>query len=85
MWCETVGCDARPSLKGLIGPSEEASRTLERVTGIEPAWPAWKGAFFEESFSFSAPNQVEVVPSDCLSAALMVAARAASRSCSACW
>jgi hypothetical protein len=58
---------------------------VERVTGIEPAWPAWKGGFFEQCFPWSALNQVEAVPSDCLSAALMAEARAASRSCSACW
>jgi hypothetical protein len=42
---------------------------VERVTGIEPAWPAWKGGFFELRFPWSVPNQVEAVPSDCLSAA----------------
>jgi hypothetical protein len=42
-----------------------------------------EGGFSEQCFPWSTPDQVEAVPSDCLSTALMAAARAASRSCSA--
>jgi hypothetical protein len=40
---------------------------VERVTGIEPAWPAWKAGDSQRHRRWSAPSQVDAVPSTCLS------------------
>ena len=39
---------------------------VERVTGIEPAWPAWKARFPSVSFGWSQPFLPLTVPSACL-------------------
>ncbi len=48
---------------------------VERVTGIEPAWPAWKGGFFKRCLRCSAASPTEVVSFDCLSAVPMAAGK----------
>lgn len=45
----------------------EADR-MERVTGIEPAWPAWKAGDSELCLRWSGPDQADAVPSACLNA-----------------
>ena len=39
---------------------------MERVTGIEPAWPAWKALALDALLCWSAGYRPRVVPSACL-------------------
>ena len=62
----------RPNVNGSRDTLERCPRdtAVERVTGIEPAQSAWKAWFSERCLGWSAPSQVDAVPSACLSTTL---------------
>ena len=45
----------------------DLQKTLERVTEIEPTWPAWKAWDYKRHVGWSTPSRAGAVPSACLS------------------
>ncbi len=48
--------------------SSDLRKRVERMTGIEPAWPARKARDSKRHIGWSQPDQADAVPSVCLSA-----------------
>ena len=57
VWAPDQPVQHRGLARGELHPSIRAGQNVERVTGIEPAWPAWKAGALPLSYTREVPGQ----------------------------